>query len=802
MRKLFPIIIFLSNYIWAQTETVTNISIGANLDFTNQPIVPQQEFSHSQTLYYPDQLQFGGSINEIRYTTAFSNSNFTNSAEWIVKIGMTDVDEFQLGDPFITTGLTEVFNGIFSFSANEIIIPFNTPFYYDGIQNLVIDVQEVGIGYTSSALTGFYGVENFNNAPTRSKISMWGNPGGGGTLYENSYPKTQFIGNLERCIQASFMGNVTNITQTTATLNITPNPAVTTYHFLPYVQNTPQPDVFSSVNGNVINMTNLTPAEHYILVVKTDCDTYSPRLASAYFDTKPNVISIPTVIDFDGNNERNYHMKVGFLGQAYVSNIAAADGTNNGMLFRGALDAVQSNIWSSSDIWNSNTEFLSTVQFIIDLTNNPTQPIFSFKLKQKVESYFRVKINGLVKTWTFTSGVNGDLDFETIVLDLTEYIGQTITLEMEHISKFSGTNLIRTAYVDDIQLKEATCLINSNDYQLTSTENSIHIDVLNGNTLCELAIVPQNTELSDNNWIQVTLPYTIESLQVATAYRVYIRTKCGNMHSAWKEYFISTLPQLITIPYSEPFNNNFFSSFFAPIYNVSSDIYLNTVYNYISLHQKYANKNWVGTNATTEYQAWHDNKDFISGLKFRVNAIDLTTLMMNLQFKMSQYYTPQTSWFRILINGVQLGPSYQATTHNSDPYITINEDLSAFVGGILTVDLQHSGRHTNYVNGGINDESVVTSISFTGTNALAQEGVNDNEILVYPNPINEFLFFSGIKNQMDVRIFSYEGKELQNFIIPNTDENFQISTIDWKPGFYIIELSDQQGVYRKTLMKF
>lgn len=190
MRKLFPIIIFLSNYIWAQTETVTNINIGANLDFTNQPIVPQQEFSHSQTLYYPDQLQFGGNINEIRYTTAFSNSNFANSAEWIVKIGMTDVDEFQLGDPFITTGLTEVFNGTFSSNATDIIIPFSTPFYYDGNHNLVIDVQEVGIGYTSSALTGFYGVENFNNAPTRSKISMWGNPGGGGTLYENSYPKT------------------------------------------------------------------------------------------------------------------------------------------------------------------------------------------------------------------------------------------------------------------------------------------------------------------------------------------------------------------------------------------------------------------------------------------------------------------------------------------------------------------------------------------------------------------------------------------------------------------------------------
>jgi hypothetical protein len=182
---------------------------------------------------------------------------------------------------------------------------------------------------------------------------MWGNPGGGGTLYENSYPKTQFIGNLERCIQPGFTGNVTNIAQTTATANITPNTAVSTYHYVPYVLNTVMPEAFETVNGDVINMTGLTPAEHYILAVKTNCDTYQPRLATTYFDTKPNVISIPTSIDFDGNNERNYHMKTGYLGQAYVSDIAAADATDNGMLFRGALDAVQSNQWSSSDIWNS-----------------------------------------------------------------------------------------------------------------------------------------------------------------------------------------------------------------------------------------------------------------------------------------------------------------------------------------------------------------------------------------------------------------------------------------------------------------
>jgi hypothetical protein len=155
MRILFVIFILLSQSFWAQTESLTSITVGANIDFTVQPIVPQQEFSHSQTIYYPNQLQFGGTINEIRYTTAFSNSNFTNSTEWIVKIGLTDVYEFQSGDPFITTGLTEVFNGTFTSNASEIIIPFITPFYYDGVHNLVIDVAEVGVGYTSSSLTVF-----------------------------------------------------------------------------------------------------------------------------------------------------------------------------------------------------------------------------------------------------------------------------------------------------------------------------------------------------------------------------------------------------------------------------------------------------------------------------------------------------------------------------------------------------------------------------------------------------------------------------------------------------------------------
>ncbi len=77
------------------------------------------------------------------------------------------------GDGFIPDSeLTEI--GITSYNANafEFILIFDEYFSYNGIDNLVIDVEDVNPGRTSSALAGWKGTENFNNPPTRSIVSI------------------------------------------------------------------------------------------------------------------------------------------------------------------------------------------------------------------------------------------------------------------------------------------------------------------------------------------------------------------------------------------------------------------------------------------------------------------------------------------------------------------------------------------------------------------------------------------------------------------------------------------------------
>lgn len=133
------LLLLFSVVAWSQSEIVTNVNFGASIDFTNQPISPQSDFSKSQVIYYKEDLRFKGAINQIRYKTAFSNISLENSAEWTVKLGTTTLTEFGNGVGFINQSLlTEVFSGFVSGAPGEVVIYFTTPFIYSGIENLVI----------------------------------------------------------------------------------------------------------------------------------------------------------------------------------------------------------------------------------------------------------------------------------------------------------------------------------------------------------------------------------------------------------------------------------------------------------------------------------------------------------------------------------------------------------------------------------------------------------------------------------------------------------------------------------------
>jgi len=788
---LLPLLCF------SQTEVVSNIDFGASIDFTNQPISPQSDFSKSQVIYYKANLSFKGLINQIRYLTSFSSISLENSGQWIVKLGTTNIEEFGNGVGFINQSeLTEVFNGFISSGPGEVIINFTTPFYYSGTENLVIQVEEISPGSTSSALSGFKGREDFNNPPKRSIMSMTDQFGTSLTI-ENSYPSIRFFGDLERCIAPTFQTDVQNITQSTATINFQDNPLITAYHYAVYPDGTTIPSALETTTLNTLNLTNLLPTEKYRFSSTSNCDNPTPRYGNQTFSTKPIEITVPHLITFDEEYTRDYLLPTGYLGNSAVSAVAA-DNSTNGLLFRSSdfqLNTVS--YTETGNIWSANSSYIGSAEFLIDLTNNTIKPVFSFRLKQKNQSNLRVRIDNLQIGWTYKTNSGDDTDFQTIIVDLKKYIGKKFKITLEHVSNFYFVTNQRSSWVDTIALKEESCSIEDQEISISKTANSITLSGLASETLYDVALVSQSLELTDHSWISTTLPYTIQNLNVASPYKIYIRKKCGSENSKWNEFFVSTLPNAIIPPYSAYFTTNTTGQFIAPQYGLFGEVNYTSGYPAVSLHQRGTNVTWIGDGITTESQAWNDNKDFISSLFAMVDAQNTSTLNMTIRHRIRRIGTVNNSWFRILVNGMQIGPSYQGAVNAQFQNLVIN--LDSYAGTQFTVELQHSGRSIGYLFNGNDDRVDISSIIFDNVTLGIDEN-NTKTFKVFPNPTRGNFTLTCDEHIETVTLFNALG-QLVTFI-PNINKTqFEIDSSEWSNGLYIIDVCASGKHYKQKIVK-
>ncbi len=83
-----------------------------------------------------------------------------------------------------------------------------------------------------------------------------------------------------------------------------------------------------------------------------------------------------------------------------------------------------------------------------------------------------------------------------------------------------------------------------------------------------------------------------------------------------------------------------------------------------------------------------------------------------------------------------------------------------------------------------------------GTNSLDENSLLD-EIKIYPNPATTMLYFEGVEEPIDIRIFNLHGKTL--LIKKNMDGN-QININELQRGFYILEIKTlNRKIFRKFL---
>ncbi|MGB3467803.1 MAG: T9SS type A sorting domain-containing protein [Cyclobacteriaceae bacterium] len=434
-----------------QEITFSKQTVGGG-EFVTGPILYGSEFSHGQTLYYPEHIGFRGEIREIRYFQHFSGTALTNARDWIVRLGTTDKEEFLEGDTFIPDSLlTKVFEGTIQIvgSGNKTIsVVFDTPFNYDGLRNLVIEVEEVSPGINSGRFDVFIGSEDFNNPPIRTLIS--------GSYFRrgNSYPQTEFIGDLERC-QPIDTYSIEEITESAAVVNFdNGNEVGNTYRYR-VVSGTATSTGDFTTSGAPIALSDLLPAQHYELHLKSDCDILPRSFSRTAFATKPLALAVPSTLDLE-TFSRKYLLSHGQFAEAEYTSLPAAIGNGSGIMLRGLEKGQFGYEYNPfGDVFENNPDYLSSANLNIDLTG-ATNPEFSFDLRQNNGSHVRVLANGQSLTETFVNSSKNEDFFRTVTVNLTDFIDQEIELTIEHIGRYQGLDLA-TAYLDNFRLVESTC---------------------------------------------------------------------------------------------------------------------------------------------------------------------------------------------------------------------------------------------------------------------------------------------------------------------------------------------------------
>lgn len=168
--------------------------------------------------------------------------------------------------------------------------------------------------------------------------------------------------------------------------------------------------------------------------------------------------------------------------------------------------------------------------------------------------------------------------------------------------------------------------------------------------------------------------------------------------------------------------------------------------------------------------------------------------------------------FRILVNGTQLGGTYNPVTTNADPFITHYIDVSAYAGTKFTVtfETRNIAKDTTIIGFGTFklDNAYVDEVVFS---PYDQEGVNDYannsmNIGVYPNPFNDMLtvkYNSDVKETVKIEISDLFGKTIGNleWNIDMGTNDLNLNLDKYSSGMYLLKLTAADGFALQKIVK-
>lgn len=575
-KTTFFLILLISSIqtLFAQVEVGGAEITGFDSYRENAPFSPSKFYSYAQTIYLASELNATGSITKISwlYNGGDGASSSIDNSQIDIYIGTTSKTSFSSTTDWIpVSSLTKVYTGgvTVPIVKDWVTVTLDTPFAYDGNNNLVIAVNETKDGSNTST---FF----FNTAvPTSRSIAASNSsnainpatPNAASYKYlRNAIPKVIFTGITKRCDIPEDLA-ATNITSNSVTIDWI-NTIIPDFGTDYYISDSDaQPTNTTTITGNVkpgnsINIDKLTPDTNYYVWVKNKCESETASSWSQMLTFRTECIST-------SNLSENFETTLpGDLptcwskiirGAAQPSDQTYITTENQNRL--GSPNSIAFRYDGSSGLTTINKDDMILVSPKLNNVNSGT-----YRLKFTAKYQYNDPIPGALQigtldnrtaTATFSplQNITLNIDSTDYTIDVNNYSGSDTYIGLR-LNTNSTHSII---FIDNIIWEPApTC--------------SDVTNIVIGSKDATSANISWENEGSDNNWqvasdlaSSTNIPNniepistfdpnaTIDNLSPNTSYKFWVRTVCDDKYGNW----IGPITFTTECEASENFSENF-----------------------------------------------------------------------------------------------------------------------------------------------------------------------------------------------------------------------------------------------------
>ena len=522
----------------------SQVSVGSE-NWTNQsqPVEPWYEYSYSQTIYNANLINASGQITGLKYF-ASPTTDLENTGTWDIYMAHTDLNEHPQNEDgeysFVNASeLTLVFSGAVEVVDQTVTITLDTPFDYNGTQNLIVaghDTMDTG-SYDGSG-DDFYA--SLYDGSSRVALVYYNDVTPPDPLAPPSpsdallrYANIVFEGITQQCPNPTDI-SVSNILGTSADFTWSSGENVTGFEYA-VLSAGEEFESGTTITENSVSISGLDPLTNYVFYIRSQCDEEFSGVVSYAFTTGcADLFELPFSESFEQDSENEICWTIADLSPENApSNSSWNTNVSN------AFDGSQAAFLYTFGNQGKNDDYLISPRF--NLSGND-------RIKFAAKSYGFGWPNNSMAVLMSTTTSNPE-DFTIILSETTEYSGDWTQVSVD-LSAYSGPAFIAfyvpptdeegyAMYVDSIVVEEMPdCDIPVN---LSVTNESLNgADVVwsaGASEETEWEYVVQLAELDPPTGQGTVVDNTelvLDDLQSGSDYIFYVRAVCSD--GVYSEY--------------------------------------------------------------------------------------------------------------------------------------------------------------------------------------------------------------------------------------------------------------------------